>query len=396
MDPRHDDIERYLGNRMTAAERHAFEKRALSDPFLAEAIDGAQSVQPEDFSSDVNVLREQIKIPAKSPVLSLRIAAGILLAVALGWLIWNPKVPTEITPTSSEASGPAAADTVSQAMAESKAAETSVAPKDEKTSQPDREPDATEPVASIKPESASGAATSPTEPSRVAEAKEEAAPEELQQENRKAAASPLAKRSTAPNQVVTGRVIEAEDGIPLGNAIVKDAETQLETRTRGDGSYSLPVQTEKPVLQYSFPGLQSAEQRASHGTPADIRLSDDLGQLSEIIAFPPDGWSASSSDDLQLAVPQTGIAAYQEYLLDNITVPGSARSAGAWGKVTVSFTVDPKGGIKNLEVVKGLGHGCDEEAIRLVNSGPAWKPAMYRKTPVASTVWIKLEFRADP
>jgi TonB family protein len=384
MDPRHDDIERYLGNRMTAAERHAFEKRALSDPFLAEAIDGAQSVKAEDFSSDVNVLRERINIPAKSPV-----------AVALGWLIWNPKAPTEIQ-TSPEASGPAVVDTVSQAAAEAKAAETSIAAKDEKTSQPDREPDAIEPVASIKPESASGAATSPTEPSPVAEAKEEAIPEEPQQESRKAAASPMAKRSAAPDQVVTGKVIEAEDGIPLGNVTVKDAETQLETRTRGDGSYSLPVKSEKPVLQYSFPGLQSVEQRASNDMSADVRLSDDLGQRSEVIAFPPDNWALSSSDDLQLATPRAGIEAYQVYLEDNIKVPSAARSAGVSGKVTVSFTVDPSGGIKDLEVIKGLGHGCDEEAIRLVRSGPAWRPATYRKAPVASTVWIKLEFPAKP
>lgn len=395
MDPRHDDIERYLSNRMADAERHTFEKKALSDPFLADAIAGAQSIKEEQFAADVKALRDQIKIPAKTPALTFRIAAGVLLAVAVGWLIWNPKVPTETDPVSAETSGPVAADSIRPAMADSKAEELHTSTKDEEKpaqAQHTPGPTTTEPEGITNPASTAGAATSP-EPAPLAEAAEEATVEESRKE---AIQAHSAKRSAAPVQVVVGKVTEAEDGIPLGNVLVKDADTQVETRTRGDGSYQLPVKAEKPTLQYSYPGLQSVELRAGQDIPADVRLTDDVERRSEVIAFPPERWSPSPTDDLQLAAPTGGILPYQKYLEDNLVMPEAARNAGISGKVTVSLVIDATGLIQNLHVLKSLGYGCDEEAIRLVRSGPSWKPAVLRNTTVASTVWVKLEFRTKP
>ena len=397
MDPRLDDIERYLSNRMTDAERHAFEKKALSDPFLADALAGAQSIKEEQFASDVKALRDQIKIPAKTPAMTFRIAAGVLLAVAAGWLIWNPKVPTETDPVSTENSGPVAPDSIRPAIADSKTEELRTSTKDEeKPAQAQAQhtpgPTTAEPEGITNPASAAGVATSP-EPAPLAEAAEEAT---VAASRKEASQAPSAKRSAAPAQVVVGKVTEAEDGIPLGNVLVKDADTQVETRTRGDGSYQLPVKTEKPTLQYSYPGLQSVELRAGQDIPADVRLTDDVERRSEVIAFPPDRWSPSPTDDLQLAAPTGGILLYQKYLEDNLVMPEPARNVGISGKVTVSLVIDATGQIQDLQVLKGLGYGCDEEAIRLVRSGPSWKPAVLRNTTVASTVWVKLEFRTKP
>ncbi len=395
MDPRHDDIERYLSNRMTDAERHAFEKKALSDPFLADAIAGAQSIKEEQFASDVRALRDRIKVPAKTPAMAFRIAAGVLLTVAAGWLIWNPKVPTETDSASAETSGPVATDSIRPAMADSKAEEIRTSTKgEEKPAQAKHAPRPTpgEPEGTTKPASAAGVATSP-EPAPLAEAAEEATVVESRKEANQV---PYSKRSAAQAQVVVGKVTEAEDGIPLGNVVVKDADTQVETRTRGDGSYQLPVKTEKPTLQYSYPGLQSVELRAGQDIPADVRLTDDVERQSEVIAFPPERWSPSSTDDLQLATPTVGILPYQTYLEDNLVMPEPARNAGISGKVTVSMVIDATGHIQDLHAIKSLGYGCDEEAIRLVRSGPSWKPAVLRNTTVATTVWVKLEFRTKP
>ena len=83
-----DDIKRYLSGQMSGAERHAFEKRALNDPFLAEAIDGAESIMPHEFSNDVDDLSKKIRRPVKAPGFTpLRIAAGIIVMVAAGSLI---------------------------------------------------------------------------------------------------------------------------------------------------------------------------------------------------------------------------------------------------------------------------------------------------------------------
>ncbi len=49
-----DDIERYRKGELTPAQMHALEKKALSDPFLADALEGAESISPEDFAKDVS------------------------------------------------------------------------------------------------------------------------------------------------------------------------------------------------------------------------------------------------------------------------------------------------------------------------------------------------------
>lgn len=393
MDPTPDDIERYRSNRMTNAERHALEKRALSDPFLADAIEGANAVPAEEFAADLQDLQGKIKTPVRGTGFRLRLAAGVLLAVALGWLIWNPRVLTKTNSEQAQSTGSAVPDSIEQGIAETKPSGEPPADAASGDSQPATQPEVTTLSAAQPQESTSGSAKAA--PSRVAESKEEAATE-VETENRKASPENLSKRSASPTPVVSGKVTEAEDGIPLANVVVKDAQTRQETKTRGDGSYSLPVTSDQPVLRYSFPGLQSAERRAGQGIPTDVQLVDDGNQPSEVIAFAPGNWSSDTPDDLELAVPQAGLPAYHQYLVQNVRLPEAARHAGTSGKVTVSFTVDTDGSIRDLRVIKGLGHGCDEETMRLVQTGPSWKPARYRGAPAPSMVWVKLEFRPDP
>lgn len=55
-----DDIARYLSGQMSAAEMHALEKKALDDPFLADALTGGESILSDEFAADVAALQEQI------------------------------------------------------------------------------------------------------------------------------------------------------------------------------------------------------------------------------------------------------------------------------------------------------------------------------------------------
>ncbi|MFM7178453.1 MAG: energy transducer TonB, partial [Bacteroidota bacterium] len=59
--------------------------------------------------------------------------------------------------------------------------------------------------------------------------------------------------------------------------------------------------------------------------------------------------------------------------------------------VAVTFEVDARGKIKDVKVVRGIGGGCDEEAIRVVKSMPQWKPGKQRGMPVR--VQYNLPFR---
>lgn len=104
MDRRQHDIERYLRGEMTRAEMHAFEKEAVNDPFLSDALEGAQHAGTEDFLRDLNKLRASVKkrTKARRPKIfptwnwSIGIAAGlILIGLASVYIIGNIKPKTE-------------------------------------------------------------------------------------------------------------------------------------------------------------------------------------------------------------------------------------------------------------------------------------------------------------
>jgi periplasmic protein TonB len=63
-----------------------------------------------------------------------------------------------------------------------------------------------------------------------------------------------------------------------------------------------------------------------------------------------------------------------EYLSKGIKYPAIARENNITGRVYVNFVVDKDGKIKDAKVLRGIGGGCDEEALRVVRSMPDWKP----------------------
>jgi len=86
-----------------------------------------------------------------------------------------------------------------------------------------------------------------------------------------------------------------------------------------------------------------------------------------------------------------GEAALMKYLSANIKYPAIARENGISGSVIVQFVVAKDGTIKNAKVMRGIGGGCNEEALRVVNSMPNWKPGKHngREVPVTFTLPIK-------
>ena len=69
-----------------------------------------------------------------------------------------------------------------------------------------------------------------------------------------------------------------------------------------------------------------------------------------------------------------GYEALLIYFKKNINYPQKAIQANRQGKVHLTFVVEKDGSVSNVELVRGIGYGCDEEAIRVVNQMPKWKP----------------------
>jgi protein TonB len=63
-----------------------------------------------------------------------------------------------------------------------------------------------------------------------------------------------------------------------------------------------------------------------------------------------------------------------KFLADNIVYPQQATENGIQGTVYISFVVDSKGNVTDVKILRGIGGGCDEEALRVVKLMPKWHP----------------------
>lgn len=73
-----------------------------------------------------------------------------------------------------------------------------------------------------------------------------------------------------------------------------------------------------------------------------------------------------------------GIEEMYKFIGSKIKYPAMAKDAGVKGKVHIVFIVDKNGDISDLKIERGIGSGCDEEAIRVMNLMPKWSPGKQR------------------
>ena len=88
-----------------------------------------------------------------------------------------------------------------------------------------------------------------------------------------------------------------------------------------------------------------------------------------------------------------GAAKMMEFIQKNIKYPMMARESDIQGRVFVNFVVEPDGSITNITVMRGIGGGCDEEALRVVQSMPNWKPGKQRGSAVRCSFTVPIIFK---
>ncbi len=90
-----------------------------------------------------------------------------------------------------------------------------------------------------------------------------------------------------------------------------------------------------------------------------------------------------------------GDAAMYQYLGKNINYPSQARRMGIEGRVFVQFVVNQDGSISDVQAIKGIGAGCDEEAERVIKSMPKWKPGKQRGRAVKVRMVLPVFFKLN-
>ena len=73
---------------------------------------------------------------------------------------------------------------------------------------------------------------------------------------------------------------------------------------------------------------------------------------------------------------------FTRWVFSKIVYPEIAKENGVQGRVTLQFTIETDGSVKNVKVLRGVDSSLDKEAVRVVSSSPKWKPGMQRNKPV--------------
>jgi|SRR6478736_6277727 len=93
------------------------------------------------------------------------------------------------------------------------------------------------------------------------------------------------------------------------------------------------------------------------------------------------------------ASPKGGMPAFYKYVGEKIKYPAQARRMGIEGRVFVEFVIGKDGSISEVKAVKGIGAGCDEEAVRIVQGAPAWTPGKQRGKSVKQRMVLPITFK---
>ncbi|MBC6991392.1 energy transducer TonB [Hymenobacter jejuensis] len=94
----------------------------------------------------------------------------------------------------------------------------------------------------------------------------------------------------------------------------------------------------------------------------------------------------------QMPTPPGGMEALLQYIGKNIKYPAMALRNQVEGKVFVAFVVGPDGAISNVTVQKGIGGGCDEEAVRVIKGLPRWTPGKQNGRAVSVSFTVPVTF----
>ncbi len=448
------DIDKYLRGEMSPAEMNALEKKALQDPFLADALEGAQQLSPGDFAEDLNHLQHALnkRIEKKSSgwVWVGRIAAGLLLLAVSTYIIvlisnrgdekasenlaLNKK--QELPSATGDKDAPSlSTDSMKMLKDEHPSTSQPERTREEKQSEARSQKDqsidqapADKPKAGIKDDLATEkkevqpafeaeTANEPVQPekqiaqgarddspvlSRRAEADKEKADAAVVDESKKEASKSISGASakapassyTVNRKIIRGKVTFSEDGmgLPGVNVLVKGSNEG--TVSDSQGNYEIPVEGTQPTLLFSFIGFTNKELIAKTDQ-LDVQLDADVSELSEVVVvgYGADGATSSPTPAImELATPEGGRKAFKQYLESNLEYPEQALKNEVEGKVTIQFSIGMTGQLTEFKVIRGIGYGCDEEVIRLIRSGPKWHPTKKNEEPIKDRVRVRMRF----
>ena len=129
------------------------------------------------------------------------------------------------------------------------------------------------------------------------------------------------------------------------------------------------------------------------GNPTAAHLAQiPFTQVESISNKAPDNDSVYNVVEVMPEFPG-GTGKLAAYLSENITYPEQAKEKNIGGRVFVNFVIEKDGSVSNAEVMKSVGGGCDEEALRVVKAMPKWTPGKIKGEPVRVSYVLPIFFK---
>lgn len=148
-------------------------------------------------------------------------------------------------------------------------------------------------------------------------------------------------------------------------------------------------------------GIEAPKEESDQFQEDDIEISG-AEQSVALQAMPSVSRSAKKSTakttiatlkDQKEPIPVGGMEALKNHIATNLKYPQQAIDNKTKGTVVLDVTISTDGSIKNIAVSKGIGSGCDAEAMRLISNGPIWKPKVVNGVAIDAVKQVKVKFK---
>ncbi|PWK71425.1 outer membrane transport energization protein TonB [Mucilaginibacter oryzae] len=195
--------------------------------------------------------------------------------------------------------------------------------------------------------------------------------------------------ATAREQKIQGRVI-------ITFIVEKDGSLSNEKIVRGiTGELNNEAMRVIALSPKWKPGIQNGRPvRVQYSVPINFSLApDDMPRVDTVSEIK----GKIISEPVFTAVEQApefpgGIEAFSKFLAANLRYPKAARENNIQGRVIITFVVEKDGSLTDMKVVRGIGAGCDEEAVRVLKLSPAWKCGTQNGRPVKVQYSVPISF----
>ncbi|WP_276363061.1 TonB family protein [Daejeonella sp. H1SJ63] len=167
----------------------------------------------------------------------------------------------------------------------------------------------------------------------------------------------------------------------INNEVLRTFDLFKETVEAEDNDYALAIAFHLTGIENNSLTLPSTGKNYFIGSISVTALG--ISQIKETkgFAFSQEVIKDFASVDILPEFPG-GVKGWGDYLQSSLKYPDELRKNKITGRVILSFIVLKNGSITDIKVLRGIGYGADEEAVRIVKESPAWKPGLMKGEPV--------------